>query len=56
MAGPALDWSEYKIVELRRNTFDVCMSLLVSLRSDFNPNPNPNPDPDPDPDPDLHGG
>jgi len=33
VAGPVLDWSEYKIVELRRNTFDVCMSLLVSLHS-----------------------
>ena len=33
VAGPVLDWAGYKIVELRRNTFDVCMSLLVSLHS-----------------------
>jgi hypothetical protein len=31
--GPTLNFSEYKIVELVRNRFDVCMSLLYSLAS-----------------------
>ena len=33
LMGPTLNLSEYKIVELVRNRFDVCMSLLYSLES-----------------------